>query len=809
MPAAKANPSGKKITKKSAPKKVASVTKPKKKPVKKVVKKVTNKSAPKKVTSVVKPKQKVAKKTPKGVKAKTAHNINQSPLNVKGDAKANAVREVALEHLFKKHPATSSTKASSGKTVRLPSNISLRALEKVKVISALLDDSVVEKVRKGAYGLSFSFILIGSFFALNAIGHFGEGSFLNTALVSNFSSTSSTTQLFNEIYPPKFRQIDVVPVELNTNAKFSFELLNVEKFETRLINLNTRETRIIDAKKTADNQYTYELSIETLEVSDYKLKVVAQGLAGFGEYVFTSATFSVVASEVIQEEVQTLAETETELPVEEVVEKVVEVVEAEINPENVKPEDFTVFLSKTLFNSSSLVYLQVPPGVDSVSVYTQKVNSFTSTLIGKASKDLGTWRFFLDVTNMPNGKYDLIIKGIKSGIPIESRPKRIEISKLSLETEYSLNKIAVPVRTEEEPPADITETLEELSSETRRLAEPSTLPRDFSELSLAPIGQEVTGVESEKIVTEFLRNRKSSLEILLRNYSAAMQSGDKIAIALAKEALAEEKKSIVEANVGATEGVSREIDKRFASLQNRIEVFEDLRRNSNDGLTAMDSDEDGISDFDEKALFKTDPNNPDTDEDGILDGIEIMRGYNPLNPVSEAVLLYESPKDSLGLTKSDDLIVSNVTPIVEVVGDESDNSTVQARIVGRALPNMYVTLYVFSSPTIVTVKTDESGGFSYLFENELEDGTHEVYVAITDNTGEIIAQSNPFSFTKRAEAFTTGTVASAPSDTTGTSDSSPYNVAIGLAILALGIILLMLGIGLRPQTPAVTTEATT
>jgi len=48
---------------------------------------------------------------------------------------------------------------------------------------------------------------------------------------------------------------------------------------------------------------------------------------------------------------------------------------------------------------------------------------------------------------------------------------------------------------------------------------------------------------------------------------------------------------------------------------------------------AMDSDGDGISDFDETNVYKSDPMNPDTDGDGLKDGAEV-RQYktDPLNP---------------------------------------------------------------------------------------------------------------------------------------------------------------------------------
>lgn len=44
----------------------------------------------------------------------------------------------------------------------------------------------------------------------------------------------------------------------------------------------------------------------------------------------------------------------------------------------------------------------------------------------------------------------------------------------------------------------------------------------------------------------------------------------------------------------------------------------------------IDSDEDGLSDADEITVYKTDPDNPDTDSDGYGDGLEVTSGYNPL-----------------------------------------------------------------------------------------------------------------------------------------------------------------------------------
>ena len=46
---------------------------------------------------------------------------------------------------------------------------------------------------------------------------------------------------------------------------------------------------------------------------------------------------------------------------------------------------------------------------------------------------------------------------------------------------------------------------------------------------------------------------------------------------------------------------------------------------------AIDSDRDGLSDDDERDIFHTDPEDPDTDDDGLLDGTEVLYGLNPRN----------------------------------------------------------------------------------------------------------------------------------------------------------------------------------
>ena len=164
---------------------------------------------------------------------------------------------------------------------------------------------------------------------------------------------------------------------------------------------------------------------------------------------------------------------------------------------------------------------------------------------------------------------------------------------------------------------------------------------------------------------------------------------------------------------------------------------------------AADPDNDGLVN-NEEYRFGTNPKSPDTDRDGMVDGNEIQNGRNPLvadsKKVSDAVI-YESPKDK-GQELDQIYKVDNVEMIKTSAGVKN------LKITGKGLPNSYVTIYVYSDPIVLTVKTDADGNWSYTLDKPMEDGNHEVYVAVNDNAGKVIAKSTPLPFVQTAEAAT-------------------------------------------------------
>lgn len=222
-------------------------------------------------------------------------------------------------------------------------------------------------------------------------------------------------------------------------------------------------------------------------------------------------------------------------------------------------------------------------------------------------------------------------------------------------------------------------------------------------------------------------------------------------------------------------------------------------------VIVADSDGDGLPDAMEKRIG-TDPAKSDSDNDGYSDGEELANGYNPLGggrlrdeqrpaPAEEAILSnagLDQPKTS---GRTDDLF------IIEKVGAKSSGQPADGKeaagtgyaITGKAVPGAVVTLYIYSDvPLVTTVKTDKYGNWEYDFHDPLNEGRHEAYVALNDNTGKLMAKSRPFEFfVKEARAVSAGEfIAVADSHSRERTDSYLKYYIIMAAVVAVAGILL-------------------
>src|SRR3989344_5771225 len=127
-----------------------------------------------------------------------------------------------------------------------------------------------------------------------------------------------------------------------------------------------------------------------------------------------------------------------------------------------------------------------------------------------------------------------------------------------------------------------------------------------------------------------------SLQPLLLQYAAAVQAESEFLISLSNKALTEHYTklasviSITIAEPAAVPAIHTVLALRYQVLKDRIRESEEQIKQDTNNLTAKDSDQDGVSAFDEVANFGTNSLLADTDSDGVGDSIELIRGGDPL-----------------------------------------------------------------------------------------------------------------------------------------------------------------------------------
>src|SRR3990167_2188454 len=237
-----------------------------------------------------------------------------------------------------------------------------------------------------------------------------------------------------------------------------------------------------------------------------------------------------------------------------------------------------------------------------------------------------------------------------------------------------------------------------------------------------------------------------------------------------------------------------------ANPENRISQVEKAKFEN----SKADTDGDGVSDKEEIRLGAN-PEAADTDKDGFLDGDEIKNGFDPLKfSVGDKSdkIVFESPQKVVANAVDEpEKKVSDKRFRVDTVDlvDTGNAGKKATRFSGKALPNMFITLYIYSDPIIVTVKTDAEGNWTYDLDKELPDGDHEIFVAVTDNVGKISAQSEALPFVKTAQAVAIKPAAAAAAE--ALQNASPLDrsrtefiiMAIVIALSFLGIALVVIG----------------
>ncbi len=401
-------------------------------------------------------------------------------------------------------------------------------------------------------------------------------------------------------------------------------------------------------------------------------------------------------------------------------------------PEELKPE-FKFDLKERTIKEG----FEVKGEVDSaqkVEFYLIKEGSTSPKIyLGKAKGDKDEWEAEFDSSNIPNGKYDLYaeIKNVYG--TYVSDPEKIEIENLEEETD------------DEEKSGSEKGGAEQLnSSNGQEVASENRNVDNNRDLSNQPAQNQ----DSEK--KESQSEKDDSKNDSSKEGAGKEKDNENSDRGLDRAEEATKKKDGLTDQ--ETSNFIQEVEKRFSKDGKDLTKEEKKEINQIKEQLKKDSDGDGLPDHEEKRLG-TDPYSADTDGDGYLDGDEVKNGFDPLGYSSgnkEDKIVFEDPREKGQENRLYKVERAEMEEEIES-GQESEE---RIKIEGSALPNSFVTLYIYSDPVVVSIKADKDGSWSYILDKELEDGEHEAYAAVTDNTGKVTYKSKPFDFVKTAKAIT-------------------------------------------------------
>ncbi len=612
------------------------------------------------------------------------------------------------------------------------------------------------------------------------------------------SDTSSILALDEKIVPTIVFPTDF-PKEPKDDFIFTLEITDVTDVKLFIFSDTTGEQIALSLKDKEGDRYSFYVPYDILKSSNYTFKLKTLSVDK-SSYYFTGPEFTVHKDDSVKE-VETLAyEDESSALITH---------EPHLKLENIADGKYKF----VTLNAAD--YLRVE-------IYALPNLSATPIFLGKAVLKGDVWIYFLDGSTLPVNTYNVFAKAVKPDSTHKTKPISITIRKIEIET----TEDEVTTDAEIVNPLILTEKVKETAEELSETEDPENnileqrheyyQKENVDEKSSVEITTEISNNETnlgpanfsveqqaEKEAERLLDEISNDLNILLQKYASSLQGGDQNIERLALSELHELRDSLimkVKIDTG-TKDISEQIalilNTKFETLQERVIKYENLLKERSQ-LISKDTDEDGITDFDEVNLYKTNSNSPDTDGDGVIDSIEITKGFDPLSSNNEAVVSFQSPKE-VNYTDEKNLVIESITPAIVI--DDSNEKALMAEIRGKALPNSFVTLFIYSSPTIVTVKADSDGNFVYTLEKELEEGEHEIYVAMTDNTGSIVARSKPFQFVKTAEAFTPVDAENQAivqtNDIYQDTELNSYNTVAAMGVISFGLILLMLGHTLR------------
>ena len=236
------------------------------------------------------------------------------------------------------------------------------------------------------------------------------------------------------------------------------------------------------------------------------------------------------------------------------------------------------------------------------------------------------------------------------------------------------------------------------------------------------------------------------------------------------------------------------VSNTFNQLSETISTQSEVLKTQEAALLYKDTNKDGISDYDSVHVYNIDPvkTSPVSNYEGKV-----------VNASEKIILGFDPTKKELVKVKTEEPTAS-LAPVVSTykVKEVKLSEKKEVVIKGESLPNSFVTIYIYSTPIMVTVKADENGEWQYTMDKEIENGNHTIYTATVNNAGNIIAKSPEFLFTKTADAATlkdASALVVSPVVKPALLQGNTLIVFLGAVLIIFGAMMILMGINYKKK----------
>lgn len=729
-------------------------------------------------------------------KSRVVQNMFAKKPTVKPEDKlvAKTTVKVRVKPKTKTKPTVSKKSTKAEEMVSIPSTVSLRLQEKVQIYRLWYKDNFqVYAARTAQYG-GYAFIVLGTL--LTSFNYLLDKGVISTP-AAVLCSDNSCREVPDAALPkgsPLIQFLSNLPEIITSEVDMQVMAENLDEFKLKLVSTQSGEVISLEPSQieSAAN-YRYLISPAALSPASYT--VIAETKVNGISYKFTGSTFMIPEAELpVSLPEDTLATTSENLSsTTSSIENVFVTKDIEFSTSTELTSSLPI--SITYKESAESKYISIKTGTflpRTVEVYSSVLGTTNPIFLGLATLVQGEWVFSLSALDLP--KVDNLIfasfvdnseKYTSNGIKFTPKYTQGKNQEDEVELEITFQKIVVALEG-----AGLDFSLRS-----------TYFSKMFTDGDITFNQEHESQFASDSLrekITEAMVDNKTQIDLLLKHYASAVQVGNPYLINLADAQITvhyEKMAKTVAGEVGLdtlVPSITNIFALRFHALENTVVESESIFTTSSNSLLSKDTDKDGFSDYDEIKVYTSNPTTPDTDMDGVLDGVEVLVGKDPKQ--SDLTSFAYLEQNIEGTNSGEVVSITSVDPLVYKQQANSEN-LVFAVVRGKSIPNSFVYIFNYIESTVGVIKTSETGEFLYTLEKNLNDGTQEFIAVLVDNSGRVVSNSSKFSFVKTTNSFAAAVAANKQTYfefTESKNFSLSANVIASITLVSFGFILLLL-----------------